>query len=298
MPETVAEDPSLPAIEINGTRLHAEAFGDPDDPVILVLHGGPGSDYREYLPLQALANDGYRVAFFDQRGTGLSQRHDPADIDLDIYLEDLRLVIEHFAPARPFVVIGQSWGAMYATAFINTYGDYDGRFRGAVYTEPGAFTDEQLAVFISRLQGSIGLTSEQLNDVFWSSQFVSKEDHERADYAEALLALRGAPSEHRDPDNLGPMWRPGAIVKQRLFELAKQGFDWTTNLDAYQHPVLFLRGELNEATPLEQQEELASAYPDARVETIENVGHKVIWERTDEYLTHVRAYLREIGFGQ
>src|SRR5580765_7283461 len=77
IPKTVAEDPSLPAIDLAGTRFHAEAFGDANAPVLLVLHGGPGSDYRNLLPLQALADDGYRVVFWDQRGAGLSARHAP-----------------------------------------------------------------------------------------------------------------------------------------------------------------------------------------------------------------------------
>src|SRR3954454_4492848 len=95
VPRTVDEDPSLPAIDLAGTRFHAEAFGNPDAPVLIVLHGGPGSDYRPLLPLRALADDSYRVVFWDQRGAGLSARHDPGTIDLATYLEDLRLVIEH-----------------------------------------------------------------------------------------------------------------------------------------------------------------------------------------------------------
>jgi pimeloyl-ACP methyl ester carboxylesterase len=92
------------------------------------------------------------------------------------------------------------------------------------------------------------------------------------------------------------MWRFGAAVNKRLLSLAKQGFDWTTHLSAYPNKVLFLRGDLNSAANLESQEEMAAAYPDAVIETIPNAGHKIIWERTDEYLTHTRAYLREIGF--
>src|SRR4051794_23954393 len=80
VPKTVAEDPSLPAVDLNGTRFHAEAFGDPDAPVIMVLHGGPGQDYRNSLPLKALADDGLRVVFWDQRGTGLSARVDPETV--------------------------------------------------------------------------------------------------------------------------------------------------------------------------------------------------------------------------
>jgi proline iminopeptidase len=297
VPETVAEDPSLPAIDLNGTRLHSEAFGDPEGPVIITLHGGPGGDYRYLLPLRALADDGYRVVFWDQRGTGLSQRHDPDTVDLDVYLEDLRQIIDYYAPGRPVVFIGKSWGAMYATAFINQYGDYGGRIQGAILTEPGAFTDEQLDGFISRLQASLSLVGEEFNDALWAGQFVSPADHARADYQAGLLAIRGAPSEHRDPNNLPPFWRAGALAGQRLQSLAKKdGFDWTTNLDAFTHKVLFLRGDLNTAATLEHQQELAAAYPSSEIETIENVGHQVIWERPDDYLTHVRAYLREIGF--
>src|SRR3954465_10264209 len=90
VPRTVVEDPTLPQIQINGTRLHAESFGDPTAPTVMVLHGGPGSDYRSLLNLKALANDGYRVVFWDQRGAGLSQRHDGSSYTLTGYLADLR----------------------------------------------------------------------------------------------------------------------------------------------------------------------------------------------------------------
>ncbi len=296
VPKTVTEDPSVPAIEIAGGRFHAEAFGDPDAPVIMVLHGGPGSDYRGLLPLKALVDDGYRVVFWDQRGAGLSPRYDADAIDGDLYLEDLRQVIEYYAPRQPLIFIGHSWGAMYATQFINQYGDYDGRIQGAILSEPGAFTDRQLQDFLGRLQGSVSLVGEQFNDALWSGQFLSPDDHARADYQGSLFAIRGAPSEHRDPDNLTPLWRFGAVVNARLLKLAKaQGFDWTTNLAAFGHKVLFLRGDLNEAAPLAQQQELAASYPNAEIETITGVGHEMIWERTDEYLTAARAYLREIG---
>jgi proline iminopeptidase len=298
VPKTVTEDSTLPAIEINGTRLYAEAHGDPNAPLILTMHGGPGSDYRGLLTLKALADDGYRVAFWDQRGTGLSQRHDADTIDLDVYLEDLRLVIDHYAPTQQVVIIGQSWGAMYATAFFNTYGDYNGKIRGAILTEPGAFNTRQLEDFMKKLQGSLSLVDERLNDAFAAPQFMSPADHERADYQASIMAMHGAPSEANDPNHPLPFWRAGAVVKQRLLEIAKEGFDWTTNLDAFQHPVLFLRGDLNTVVTLEHQQELAAAYPNAEIETITGVGHHSSWDRPEEYLTHTRAYLREIGVGQ
>src|SRR5262245_3637719 len=96
VPRTVEEDLDLPRIEVNGTILHAEAFGDPQAPMIMVLHDGPGGDYRGLLPYKVLADEGYYVVFWDHRGSGLSKRQDPSSISFDQYLEDLRQVIEHY----------------------------------------------------------------------------------------------------------------------------------------------------------------------------------------------------------
>jgi proline iminopeptidase len=299
VPKTADEDPTVPQIQVGGTVLHAEAYGDPNAPLVIVLHGGPGADYRGLLPLKALADDGYRVVFWDQRGTGLSKRHDASTYTMPLYLEDLRLVIEHYttSPNQPLVFIGHSWGAMYATWFINEYGDYGARVRGAILSEPGGFTKKQLDSFLDKLGGSIDVTSERVNDALWSRQFMSPADHARADYLAAVLNFGGAPSEHEDPKKLLPFWRVGAVVSAKLLSLAEeQGFDWTTHLAAFTHHVLFLRGDLNSAATLAQQQEVAAAYPDVSILTMANVGHEVIWERPDEYLAHTRDYFQQIGF--
>jgi len=299
VPKTVTEDSTLPRIEVAGTTLHAEAFGNPTHPMIVVLHGGPGNgDYRALLGLQTLANEGYYVVFFDQRGAGLSERHDASDYTMPGYLEDLRQVIEHYStsPTQPIVFLGQSWGAMYATWFINEYGDYNGRLEGAVLTEPGAFTKAQLDAFLDRLTGEYELTGEKLNDAMWSRQFLSPADHARADYLVQTISFGGVPSEGDDPNNPAPIWRFGAVAGNRLLELAQDGFDWTTNLESYTSPILFIRGDRNTATTEVHQRELASSYPNAELVTIHDAGHHLIWERTDEYLTHVRAYFQQIQF--
>src|SRR5262249_37227022 len=134
VPKTVDEEPSLPAIEINGTKVHAETFGDPAAPVIIILHGGPGKDYRGYLRLRQ-PGDGTRledrhfVVFWDQRGTGLSRRHDEREITQAAYDADLEALVDKFSPGRPVVFIGHSWGGMYATRFIGLHPE---RVAGAV----------------------------------------------------------------------------------------------------------------------------------------------------------------------
>jgi proline iminopeptidase len=298
VPKTVTEDLTLPQVYINGAHLHAEAFGDANAPTVMVLHGGPGSDYRNLLPLQALADDGYRVVFWDQRGAGLSERFDADTYTMTGYYEDLHQVVDAMTtPGQPFVFIGHSWGAMYATWFINQYGDYGGRLRGAILSDPGAFTKAQLDTFMKRYLGSIDLTGGQFSDALWAGQFMSADDHARADYLQMMVAIHGVPAEHRNPAHLAPMWREGAVVNAALFKLVKEnGFDFTTHLQSFDHKVLFLRSALDSAVPLEQQQELASNFPDADIITIPGVGHEMIWEAPSEYLAHTRDYFQAIGF--
>ena len=56
VPKTVTEDPLLPSLELNGTTFHAETMGDIENPIIIFLHGGPGSDYRALISQKGLEN--------------------------------------------------------------------------------------------------------------------------------------------------------------------------------------------------------------------------------------------------
>src|SRR3990167_8634860 len=109
--DTVERDASLPRITLQGYVFHAESFGSPGKPVVIVLHGGPGADYRYMLPLKALADD-YQVVFYDQRGTGLSPRVPAESITLQSFLTDLDAFVDAFGKGRPVHLVGHSWGAM------------------------------------------------------------------------------------------------------------------------------------------------------------------------------------------
>ena len=134
---------------------------------------------------------------------------------------------------------------MYATWFIDEYGDYGGRIAGAVLSEPGAFTSDGLEDYMDRMFPPWGYTSEELNDVVWSDQFMSPSDHARADFMQATRRSRTCrrSTTTRQPS---PFWRPGAVVSASSRSRDGPGFDWTTHLGEFPHQVLFLRGDLNE----------------------------------------------------
>jgi proline iminopeptidase len=298
VPATVVENAALPAIEVNGLRLHAQTFGDPTKPVIIFLHGGPGSDYRGLLPM-ADRQDGYSLAdnyylvFWDQRGSGLSQRVGKSQLTIENYDADLDAVISKYSGGRRVYLVGQSWGGMLATEYINRHPD---RIAGAVLLEPGPFTGTTYERIKNDVR-EIDLFSEWLNDLAWSTQFISSDGHARMDY-ELLLGLkRSQPKYHErvgvDPE---PVWRLGAAANKYVIEGSKNSkgvavYDFTTNLARFTTPVLFIAGGRSEVLGESLQRDQIKAYPNAALTVIPDAGHDVHWTETAKVVSAIRAYL-------
>jgi proline iminopeptidase len=297
VPKTVAEDPTLPAIEMNGSRFHLETMGNPANPVIVFLHGGPGGDYRGMLRLAqryngySLADDHFLV-YWDQRGAGLSRREGRDVLTVKRYTEDLDTLVNRYSPGRPVYLIGVSWGGMFATEYIN---QHPGRVAGAVLIEPGPLD----GATAERLKDDIydfDLGAEWLNDVAWSSQFLSPEDHARMDYERALGVKDGQPRFHLSRTDPEPAWRLGAAAAKYVTEDGQDGngrfnYDFTTSLAAYTTPVLFIAGAWSEVLGASLQQKQILRYPAASLQVVDGAGHDVAWVKAAEVLTQVRAYL-------
>jgi hypothetical protein len=56
VPPTADLDPLLPQLKItvagHNRAIHLQTFGNPDNPPLFILHGGPGADFRIFLPFK------------------------------------------------------------------------------------------------------------------------------------------------------------------------------------------------------------------------------------------------------
>ena len=105
-----AQDPysSEGYIETNGATLYYKTFGSGEP--IVVLHGGPGFDHRQFLPFIEELAVNYKVILFDQRGTGLSSGSVDSDsINIDNFIADIDAVRETF-DIEKMNLMGHSWG--------------------------------------------------------------------------------------------------------------------------------------------------------------------------------------------
>lgn len=278
VPLTVEKDGSLPAININGSIFHAETFGKPADKMLVILHGGPGSDYRYLLNCKEFANQGYYVVFYDQRGSGLSKRHDKKEYSIQLMIDDLQAVIAHYrtSPSQKIFLLGHSWGAILATAYIN---EYPSAIRGVVLGEPGGFKWQDIKDYVNRAR-DFRFTSEALNDALYPDQFITGKENEHAvlDYKLGLLGATDAAKDN--PTGNGavlPFWRAGAVVNKALFDIGeREEPDWTTNLQQFTTKVLFAYSENNKAYGQAHAQRVSAAFPNVQLERIDGAGHDFI----------------------
>ncbi len=277
VPKTVDQDASLPSISVANTKLHAETFGQSTDPMVIVLHGGPGVDYRSLLNCQQLASNGYYVVFYDQRGSGLSRREDKSVYTIQLLLDDLTAVINHYrtSPNQQVTLLGHSWGAILATAYINKYPT---AIHSAILCEPGGFVWKDIKEYVSRSQ-DYSITSEGLSDVTYVDQFITAKENEHAslDYKFALEANNNSADDLLGNEGHVPFWRLGAVINKRLFDLGnEQQPDWSSNLSAYKTKVLFIYSERNKAYGRTYAEHVSSAYPSVQLVRIDDAGHDML----------------------
>lgn len=115
----ISDDPDLDDIEVggpwrhrsvsaNGAQFHVAEAGDPDAPLVLLVHGFPEFWWAWRHQLPALAGAGWRAVAMDLRGYGGSDKT-PEGYDPGTLAADITGVIRSLG-ARDAVVVGHDWG--------------------------------------------------------------------------------------------------------------------------------------------------------------------------------------------
>ena len=298
LPPTVAEDDTLPHIELDGIRFHTMAFGDPANPTVIVLHGGPGGDYRYLLPLQALADD-YYVVFYDQRGTGLSERVPTEQLTIQVMVDDLDRMITHYSDDEPVALIGHSWGAMLAAAYTEQHPD---RVAKLVLAEPGALTTEKMNEQL-QIQRSIVDLPWVWKAVWTGFEGAHISDPiQRTDYINGTMAHYGLTRPNHgyncpQSDYESSYWRWGGDAFTHIIESARDESGlvrldfYAGEQSVYTEPVLFMAGRCNTWIGPDWQQAHLSLYADAELVIIEDSGHEMFGEQPEASIGAVRDYL-------
>lgn len=287
VPATVEENPDLPQFELaDGRLVHLRTVGDPGAPVLIVLHGGPGGDHRDLLALEVLSDDHF-VVFWDQRGTGLSERVPDDELDGPTYLEDLDHLGNHFSPGVPFHLVGISWGGAYATYYLQQHPE---RVDRMVLAEPGAL--DGTAASVANVS-NVNFFDPELHEYLNTTDYLLPHEHARADYF-YVIGLAGTTNR----DFLGyDFWRLG--FRANLSINRWQGnfdrsytFDFTEGLDKLTNPVLFITGKDDGRLGHEfQVDHQVPHFSGAEVLQIPDAEHSELLRRAEAHMA-IRRFLR------
>lgn len=102
-------------------RVTGELRPDTEKAPLVVLHGGPGCGHNYTLMMANLAKQGRAVIHYDQLGCGGSDHLPDAPSDfwsVDLFIRELRAVVEALGVGDRFHLLGQSWGGMLAPEVV------------------------------------------------------------------------------------------------------------------------------------------------------------------------------------
>lgn len=124
-------------IDVNGTKQWMNIYGeDIDNPVLLYLHGGPGSATSDidYAFTRKWA-DVYTVATWDQRNCGKSYdaKQNAIVLTRELFMADGKEVTEFLLDCLSkdkITVLGHSWGSIYGANLVLEYPEYYDCFIG------------------------------------------------------------------------------------------------------------------------------------------------------------------------
>ena len=124
-------------VDINGTKQWISIYGkDLNNPVLLYLHGGPGSSTSEidYAFTRKWA-DVYTVVTWDQRNCGKSydKSQNGTELTRDLFMEDGKELTEfllEYMGKEKLTLLGHSWGSWYGANLALAYPEYYDCFIG------------------------------------------------------------------------------------------------------------------------------------------------------------------------
>ncbi len=272
---------------VNGIRLQVESQGS--GPSILTLHGAPGIGNRvdDVELWKAIAQDGYRVVSYDQRGSGASDlsppfSHEQLTADAEALRSRLGL--------GKIVLFGHSYGGFLAQEYALRY---SGNLAGLILGDTAAsnsFQDRSMKRALA--SGLPGITPEGLKRLFGGDVH---SDEEFRDMYKAILPLYTESPPPRDVIEKIIAGIPFHYLTHNwAFSRNQPVFDLRPRLSSIRVPTLVLVGRLDWITPVEAAEEIARGIPGSKLVIFEHSGHSPQAEEKEKWLAAVRSFLAEV----
>lgn len=271
----------------DGGSLYVVEAGDESLPPIVLSHGVTLSVRTWFYQLEQLPEEGFRTIAFDHRGHGLSELGD-AGHSLENLAEDVKTVVLGL-DLHDVVLVGHSMGGVAVQEFVTRYPELAAeRVVGIVLLSTLAYTP--FGSRSTRTKARIEKLTKRTPDATWL--------WERRNLG--LLAARLGFGKNPHPSHV-------ELVRRMMVECAPEtrrdaprvliGLDLTEALPNIRIPTLVIGGTADALTPPAEARRMARLIPGARLELLEDGGHMLMLERTEQLNRLIVDFAREVKAG-
>lgn len=277
---------------------------------VIFLQGGPGGPIydRNIELLSPLAGNGFDVYLYDQLGCGASSRLEHIkDYTVDRHKRDLEEIVNLLGSPK-VILIGQSWGAMLAAAFI---ADHPDRVEKVVFTGPGPILPWNRNLENIKAPDSLELT----NPVYTNKQGKKKIYNLRAGFVEfcaTKLNIKLASDKEMDAFSTllnhemgkSTVCNPGALVLDDKIEPGSGYYSMVKTAQSFQEvsdirsglkdcpvPALIMRGQCD-GIKWGYITDYLNLFTNHQLVIIPGAGHSIGREQPEIYTETIRDFLR------
>lgn len=124
-------------IRLSNGNIHYAAYGNPDHPTIIFVHGAFMPMWAWDFQIETLVEQGFHVVQYDHYGRGYSD-HPRIDFNRDLYLDQLRELIDVLNIDQPFYLAGNSFGGSVVVRYTVRYPD---KVKKLILADPFIYPD-------------------------------------------------------------------------------------------------------------------------------------------------------------
>ena len=284
-------------VDVTGGKIWYKIIGEGPGTPLLILHGGPGSRSCSMIPGFSLLSADRPVIFYDQLGSGNSDR--PADTRLwntERFVDEIDQLRNQLG-LKELHLLGHSCGSTFLIEYMLTKrpkGVKSVIFSSPMISTPDWIADAKILLNQMPMELQDTINKYEALENYQAPAYLAAVD---SFYARHLsrkswpyipnVECENVPGFNEQVYNY--MWGPtefkatGTLIN----------FNRATELDKIDVPILFVAGEYDEARP-QTMYKYQKMSKNARVEIIGNAAHMTMIDQPEKLAKVIRRFLQQV----
>jgi proline iminopeptidase len=271
--------------DITGMQLAPKGNDFVEQPVLFMLHGGPGGDHLRFKQHSFELHQAAQLVFIDHRGCGRSKKTKASDYTLENNVEDIEALRKHLGLKR-IAILGTSYGGIVAQAYAARYAKNVEKLILVATSPSYRFIEEAKEYLLEHGTKKQITASEKL----WNGTF--KSHKQVTDFFAVMETLYSTTAKKHRKLNYSKsktIWSHEALNKG--FGGFLRTFDIIPQLKKIHCPTLILAGEDDWICRPSQSRTIAKHIPHAKLKVFKHCGHSIATDKHKDYISIIIQFL-------